>query len=114
MLVLKKFLIMNFNELLGQRIKEARETQKLLQKDVYEQLDMKKSTYSDIETGHVGVSVETLNKIAEVLKVPIVKLLGIKDSNIQYISNNQNILVSQNHSGNLTIQLNKDFLDQLK
>lgn len=74
---------------------------------------MKKSTYSDIETGHVAVSVETVSRIAIIIETPLIQLLGIKDSNIQNINNNKNILVSQNHNGNLTIQINKDLLDSL-
>ena len=74
---------------------------------------MKKSTYSDIETGSVSITIETLYKIADVLRQPIQKILGIKDSNIQS-GNSGNILVSQNHNGNLTIQITKEMLDSLK
>jgi transcriptional regulator with XRE-family HTH domain len=105
---------MNTNQIIGQRIKQLREESGMFQKDIYEQLDMKKSTYSDIETGSVSIPIETLYKIADVLKQPIQKLLGIKDNNVQYISDNTNILVSQNHNGNLIIQITKEMLDSLK
>lgn len=105
---------MNLNQIIGQRIKQIREEKGLLQKDIYEQLEMKKSTYSDIETGSVSIGVETLYKLSEALNEPIQRLLDIKDNNIQHIRDNSNILVSQNHNGNLTIQITKELLDNLK
>jgi transcriptional regulator with XRE-family HTH domain len=103
---------MNINELIGQRIKQAREEKHLLQKDVYESLDIKKSTYSDIETGSVAITVDTVFKIAKELQVSPQSLLGIKDSNIQH-DNSYNVLVSQNNQGHITIELSKELLDSI-
>jgi transcriptional regulator with XRE-family HTH domain len=104
---------MNINELIGQRIKQAREEKHLLQKDIYESLDIKKSTYSDIETGSVAITVDTVFKIAKELGVSPNILLGIKDSLVQNNENSNNILISQNNQGHITIELSKDLLDSI-
>lgn len=105
---------MNINEKIGQKIKETREAAGLFQKDVYMSLDIKKSTYSDIETGNVSITVENLYKVANFFKISPTVLLDIKESNIQNINDNKYLFVSQNHNGNLAIHLSKELLDNLK
>lgn len=51
----------------GQQIREARKAKQLTQKELGEKLGVGESAVNKYETGKVNSSVETLQKIAEVL-----------------------------------------------
>lgn len=57
--------------ILGQTIKRARTEQHLTQKDLADMTGVAQPTISDIETGETNVRMETLLKLASVLKLDI-------------------------------------------
>lgn len=56
---------------LGKRIKRARESKKLRQDDLAEQVDVKRASITHYENGNQAPSISTLKKISEVLDVPM-------------------------------------------
>lgn len=69
---------MQYNKIaLGNRIYYARKNKNLRQKEVSELLNLNQSTYSKIENGKCGITLETLYAISEILEVSIETLLDI-------------------------------------
>lgn len=62
------------NKKVGKRIKLARKEKGLTQEELAERLDIHETTLSRIETGVSNPSVQTLNKIAKALKIPLSEL----------------------------------------
>jgi transcriptional regulator with XRE-family HTH domain len=62
--------------LLGERVRVARETIPMAQKDLAALVDVDDSAIRAIEKGRRGVSIETLLKLADTLHVPASSLLG--------------------------------------
>lgn len=63
---------------IGQRIVSLRKKKGLTQEDLAGVAELDRSYLSEIENGHKNVSINTLNKIAEALKVKMSVLLGEK------------------------------------
>lgn len=66
--VMRKFHVMNLEKIRTER--------GLTQDDLAEMSGLKQSTISKIERGYDGVTLRTLHRIAEVLQVEIIDLLG--------------------------------------
>lgn len=62
------------NKKVGQRIKKARKELGLTQEKLAEKLNMHYTTISRIETGSSNPPVQTINKIAKTLKIPLSEL----------------------------------------
>jgi len=60
--------------LIGDRIRAIREAKNLSQHDVEERSGLKRSYISRVENGHTVPSVETLEKFARALEVPLYQL----------------------------------------
>ena len=60
--------------LIGERLRALREAKKLSQGDVEERSGLKRSYISRVEHGHTVPSVETLEKLARALEVPLYQL----------------------------------------
>lgn len=60
---------------IGERIKEARLNTKMTQDDLAKELNVSRSTVANWESGRNNPDVESLIKIADILKVPIKSLL---------------------------------------
>lgn len=60
---------------IGERIKEARLNTKMTQDDLAKELNVSRSTVANWESGRNNPDVESLIKIADILKVPIKRLL---------------------------------------
>lgn len=60
---------------IGERIKEARLNTKMTQDDLAKELNVSRSTVANWESGRNNPDVESLIKIADILKVPIKNLL---------------------------------------
>lgn len=56
---------------IGQRIREKRKEKKMTAEELATKLDVTKSYMSKVENGKTKTSVEFLNKVSEILKVPI-------------------------------------------
>lgn len=59
---------------IGERIRLLRETKKLSQGDIEQRCGLLRSYLSRVENGHTVPSVETLEKLARALEVPIYQL----------------------------------------
>lgn len=59
--------MVDIKEIVGSRIKEARKSKGLTQQEVADRLSVSKSAYSRYEGGKQNITVETLQKIGEVL-----------------------------------------------
>jgi len=60
--------------LIGQKLKELRESKNLSQGDIEERTGLLRCYTSRVENGHTVPSVQTLEKYARVLEVPLYKL----------------------------------------
>ncbi len=60
--------------LLGDRLRALREAKKLSQGDIEERSGLKRSYISRVENGHTVPAVETLEKLARALEVPLYQL----------------------------------------
>ena len=67
----------NYLKLIGARIRELRKEQGLTQEDVADMAKLNPSYYGRIERGEINVTVDTLLKIADALKVDLTSLLGL-------------------------------------
>ena len=65
---------------IGERIKEARLNTKMTQDDLAKELNVSRSTVANWESGRNNPDVESLIKIADILKVPIKSLLKESES----------------------------------
>lgn len=75
-------------KLIGKRIKELRNTKKLTQEQLSEQVSVTVGYISQIERGFTKVNLETLSKIAAVLDCDISYIVtGINKSNPNYLNN---------------------------
>lgn len=61
---------------IGPKIRALREAASLTQEDLAHEADISTSTLSRIERGAYQPRLDTLNKLAQALKVPVGELLG--------------------------------------
>lgn len=66
-------------EKFNENLKLARERKGLSQKDVAEKIGVAKSTYSLYESGNREPNVQTIKKIADLLKITADELLGLDE-----------------------------------
>lgn len=64
----------------GKNIKSIREVKQLSQKHVADELDMTVSGYSKIERGEVNLTLNRLEKIAEIFQVRVSEVLSFDES----------------------------------
>lgn len=79
------------------RLKEIMDSKKMKSKDLANQLGVTKQTISNMLNGRVMPSLETINKIAEILKVPMWQIFA--DPN--------EVCKAQPSQGELTIKCDK-------
>lgn len=63
-----------FNMLIGSRLRELRELKKLSQGDIEQRTGLLRCYISRVENGHTVPAIETLEKFARALEVPIYQL----------------------------------------
>lgn len=102
---------MDMNKIVAQRIMEVREEKGLFQKDIAAALDLSTNAYNSIENGKTNLTVNVLYKIADILQIPVSKLLNINEGDTQ--NNHNNLVVTQNHNGTLYFQVSNEQLDKL-
>ncbi|RNB52681.1 XRE family transcriptional regulator [Brevibacillus gelatini] len=71
---------MDFKTILGERVKVLRQTRKILQKDLAEEVGITKQSLSVFEKGSSSPSLDTLVKIANYFNVSVDYLLGRTDN----------------------------------
>ncbi len=62
------------NKKLGQKLKKARKNSGITQEQLAEKVGMHYTSISRIETGDANPPVQTINKIAKALKIPLSEL----------------------------------------
>jgi len=62
---------MTINEIVGNKLREAREAKRMTQAEVAERLGITRSAYANIELGRNAAGIEYLVKLTEVLERPI-------------------------------------------
>ena len=67
---------MGSNKQIGKRLKEARLKLELTQEDVAKKAGLHVNSYAKLERGEVGVSIETLEKLAKILKIKSSEVLS--------------------------------------
>lgn len=63
-------------KIFGKRLREFRKEKNLTQKELAEQIGIKRNSYSDWETGKNEPSLENLVKLADLFEVPLDWLFG--------------------------------------
>ena len=69
--------------IIGERLKEIREAKKLSQGDIEKKIGLLRCYISRVENGYTVPSVETLEKFARALEVPLYRLFVDHDQNVQ-------------------------------
>ena len=94
---------------IGEKIKKLRELRDYSQDYVAKKLQITQGAYSRMEQGEIDVTFSRLEKVAEVLEMPVEKLVGYDDKQMMtnYISN------SDNFTTNGDILSNKLFVEEL-
>ncbi len=100
---------MDYNTLLGEKIRFYRERRNYTQEHVARAIGVENNTYCRYEKGEIGLKVDRLRRIAEVLEVSVEELMRIDPLIIQQSNNHQaNGVVHHQHN------MPKEFLDELK
>lgn len=97
--------IMDLNNKVALKIKEIREKKNFSQLKFSKLVNMSNSAYSRIENGEVQITLNTLDKIAEKLSVPLLELLDFKSTQINHFNNNAFVQSGEN---TLNISLTPD------
>lgn len=66
---------------IGRRIQEQREKLGFTQQYIYDKIDISQNHYSRVENGHVGIAIEKLLQISDILNISIDYILKGTDSN---------------------------------
>jgi len=69
---------MAIDETIRRNLIEFRQKNKLTQDEIARQLNMPRSTYATYEQGSARPGVEVLIQLSEIFKIPLAKLIGIK------------------------------------
>lgn len=103
---------------IGDIIRKHRLEKDKKQQEICETIGINQSTYSKIENNKYKLDIETLKKIAGVLEVDLIKLIGEDNIEINHSNNNNwqvgsGIFINNNHSEDLIVSL-KEQIDLLK
>lgn len=66
--------------LVGARLRELRRSKKLTQADIHERTGLLSCYISRVENGHTVPSIETLQKLAGALRIPLYQIFYIEES----------------------------------
>lgn len=111
---LSKPTIMNINQKTALKIKNTRENIGLTAESVAMDLGISKSAYSQLENGHTEISINRLQQISTILKIPMETLLP---QNQQPIQINKDNSCGNIQNGNVENQYNytdKESVELLK
>ncbi len=100
---------MDYNTLLGEKIRFYRERRNYTQEHVAKAIGVETNTYCRYEKGEIALKVDRLRRIAEVLEVALEELIKIDPLIIHQSHNHQaNGIVHHQHN------MPKEFLDEFK
>lgn len=71
----------SINIILGERIKQGRKTNNITREKLAELIDVSPRFLAEVESGKVGVSLQTLKNISIALSISTDYLLGLNDEN---------------------------------
>ncbi|MNJ95285.1 helix-turn-helix protein [compost metagenome] len=101
---------MNINQLTASRIKELRAKNNLTAEAVAQSLDISKSAYSQMENGHVEITLSRIQLLAEIFHVTVGDIIPSSTTNHQTFSgNNGGINGNNNNNANNTNTFNNFF-----
>lgn len=66
---------------IGERISKQRRKLGLTQQNIYDEIDISQNHYSRIENGHVGISIDKLIQLSDILNISIDYILTGKTQN---------------------------------
>jgi transcriptional regulator with XRE-family HTH domain len=78
------------NNIIGDSIRKFRELRGYSQDYMAHKLEISQGSYAKIENGSTNITVDRLQKIAEILEIDIINLLNNSKQNTFYQSNNNN------------------------
>lgn len=90
------------NKAIGRNISMYRKIRGIKAFDIAEQLAMKEATYSKYERGETQITIEFVQKVAEILKIDPLQILTVSPSN--FIENCTHFAVHDYHNHNNTEQ----------
>lgn len=105
---------MDVNQLIGARIKQIREDNNILQKNICDELNISKNTYSSIENGKTKLTVEMLFQLAKFFQVGVDVILDIDARQNPAYTNNNIVLLGVNNNGKIEFHLTKDTMDSVQ
>jgi transcriptional regulator with XRE-family HTH domain len=91
------------------KIKKIRELKNFTQEAMADQLGISTRAYSKIESGETKLTIDRLNKISEIFKMPAIEVLGFSDKQVfNHCKQEGNIGINHNYtSKDLIIQFEK-------
>ena len=93
---------------IGEKIRKLREFRQYSQDYVAKKLKITQGAYSRMEQGEIDVPFSRLEKVAEVLEMPVEKLVGYDDKQMM-----TNYITDSNITNNGDILSNKLFVEEL-
>lgn len=91
---------MNINQLTAARIKELRAKNGLTAEAVAQNLNISRSAYSQLENGHVEITLSRIELLAEVFNVPFEEIIPSSTTNHQTYNNNKGGINGNNNANN--------------
>lgn len=101
---------MNINQLTASRIKELRSKNNLTAEAVAQSLEISRSAYSQMENGHVEITLTRIEALAQIFNVSVSEIIPSSTTNHQtFTGNNGGINGNNNHNANNTNTFNNFF-----
>lgn len=91
---------MNINELTASRIKDLRSKNGFTAEAVAQALDISRSAYSQLENGHVEITLSRIELLAKVFNVPIEEIISSSTTNHQTFTGNNGGTNGNNNNNN--------------
>ena len=91
---------MNINQLTASRIKELRSKNGLTAEAVAQTLNISRSAYSQMENGHVEITLSRIELLAEIFHVPIEEIIPSSTTNHQTFTGNSDSTNGNNNNNN--------------
>lgn len=104
---------MNLNELTAMRIKELRTTNNLTAESLAKELGFSKTAFSQLENGHVEITINRIDALAKIFNVPISAILPQLSSISQVVHGNGSNIGGGNNTINNFYSTPEDKLQEI-
>ncbi len=91
---------MNINQLTASRIKDLRSKNGLTAEAVAQSLNISRSAYSQMENGHVEITLSRIELLAQIFNVPIEEIIPSSTTNHQTYTGNNASINGNNNANN--------------